>query len=110
MENRQGQGRRLGCLPMGLGAVGVVLIGVVIGTYGADQAPQVDPAVAAREKAKGAALFVGQRAVRRLLKDPSSAVFWEGQGRTVGGQHVACGMVNAKNSFGAMTGPALGSS
>lgn len=53
MENPQGQGKRLGCLPIGLGAVGAVLIGVVIGTYGADRAPQLDPAVTARQKAEG---------------------------------------------------------
>lgn len=104
MAYDRAQQRRVGCLPIALSAVACVLVGTVIGIYGSDNKPPVDPVVAARERAEGAALFVGQRAVRERLKDPSSAVFSEGLGRTVDGQHVACGMVNAKNSFGAMAG------
>lgn len=47
-----------------------------------------------------------QDAVRRTLKDPESAKFYEVTTIKVGGSPYAlCGFVNAKNSFGAYSGP-----
>ncbi len=47
---------------------------------------------------------VGEATIQSMLKDPASAVFKSSEGRIKGGLHVACGYVNAKNSFGAMAG------
>jgi hypothetical protein len=46
----------------------------------------------------------GEKAIRALLKDPSSAVFSDVYALQKGSSYAACGSVNAKNSFGAMTG------
>lgn len=46
----------------------------------------------------------GEKAVRALLKDPSSAIFSDVYALRKGSRYAACGSVNAKNSFGAMTG------
>jgi hypothetical protein len=45
-----------------------------------------------------------QTVIQQSLKDPSSAEFSHGFARIKKGQQVACGYVNAKNSFGAMAG------
>jgi len=47
---------------------------------------------------------LGEQTIRSILKDPDSGVFTESEGRVKDGKHVACGYVNAKNSFGAMAG------
>ncbi len=47
-----------------------------------------------------------QDAIRRTLKDPESAKFYDVATIKVGGSpYAVCGYVNAKNSFGAYTGP-----
>jgi hypothetical protein len=66
-----------------------------------------DKAVAnlqAREAADDALLYKAQALIQQSLKDPSSAEFSDGFARMKKAQHVACGYVNAKNSFGAMGG------
>lgn len=45
-----------------------------------------------------------QYVVKQKLKDPSSASFSSDYVYTYGGSPVVCGSVNAKNSFGAMSG------
>ena len=53
------------------------------------------------EHTKGVAAAVAKMAVPQAMKDPSSAQF----GRVWGmGKDIACGYVNGKNSFGALTG------
>lgn len=49
-------------------------------------------------------LATGERMVNKMLKDPDSAVFRNSYGWIKHGQRVACGEVNSKNSFGAMSG------
>jgi hypothetical protein len=58
----------------------------------------------ARKQADDALLYKAQAIIQQGLKDPSSAEFTDGYARIKKGQHVACGYVNAKNSFGAMAG------
>lgn len=58
----------------------------------------------ARKQADDALLYKAQAVIQQGLKDPSSAEFSGGYARVKKGQHVACGYVNAKNSFGAMAG------
>jgi hypothetical protein len=57
----------------------------------------IDP----QRKAKGMAAYLAKQAVTTSLKDPASADFGNVWGMSPG---VACGLVNAKNSFGAMSG------
>jgi hypothetical protein len=57
-----------------------------------------------RETEEFATKMLGEKAIRSVLKDPDSAVFTETDGRVKGSLHVACGYVNAKNSFGALAG------
>ena len=90
--------------PLGLGLVAAI-INPRAGQSGAGAAS--DDAVAqmqARKQADDALLYRAQAIIQRGLKDPSSAEFSDGYARMKKGQHVACGYVNAKNSFGAMAG------
>lgn len=57
----------------------------------------VDPG----RKDKDMAAYLAKQAVPTALKDPSSADFGDVWGMSA---NIACGFVNAKNSFGAMTG------
>lgn len=54
----------------------------------------------------GRKIAAAEDAVRKVLKDPGSAIF---SGVTLGrfgsGVEGVCGMVNARNSFGGMSGP-----
>lgn len=52
--------------------------------------------------AEAVKILNAQKAVSALLKDPSSAKFTN---ERVGSNGVVCGFINAKNSFGAYTGP-----
>lgn len=89
--------------------LGVGLLAAIVGPHAGQSAASVasDKAVAdlqAREAADDALLYKAQALIQQGLKDPSSAEFSDGFGRIKSGQHVACGYVNAKNSFGAMAG------
>lgn len=90
--------------PLGLGLIAAI-INPHAGQTGGGAAP--DEAVAqmlARKQADDALLYKAQAIIQQRLKDPSSAEFSDGYARVKKGQHVACGYVNAKNSFGAMAG------
>jgi hypothetical protein len=56
------------------------------------------------QKRDDSARFSARTVVRAMMKDPSSAVFSHDFAWTKNGHETACGDVNAKNSFGAMTG------
>ena len=60
-------------------------------------------AKAEREK-WGNAIWAAKQAVTAALKDPDSAQFGEVVAVSADGEAVACGSVNAKNSFGGYTG------
>lgn len=89
---------------------------LIVAGYQALRSPEDRAAAEARRaadtaevqrKAEEAGVITGSQAnVRRLLKDPDSAVFRAVVLRRAAGlEHGAvCGYVNAKNSFGAMTG------
>jgi hypothetical protein len=89
--------------------LGVGLLAAIVGPH-AGQSPASaasDKAVAdlqAREVADDALLHKAQAVIQQGLKDPNSAEFSDGFARIKKGQRVACGYVNAKNSFGAMAG------
>lgn len=91
--------------PLGLG-----LVAAIINPHAGQSGPSPsssDDAVAqiqARKEADDAFLYKAQAIIQQGLKDPSSAEFSDGYARIKKGQHVACGYVNAKNSFGAMAG------
>lgn len=56
----------------------------------------------------GKKVAAAEDAVRKLLKDPGSAVFSDVVlGRYGSGVEGVCGWVNARNAFGAMAGPKL---
>jgi len=90
---------------------GLVVIAVIQHTVGADDnaptRPKTDAEIA-WDKVQHqdlTSVFVAHEAIRAILKDPGSAQFsMNDYGKTKGGIHAACGHVNAKNSFGAMTG------
>lgn len=97
----------------GLGCFAVVAVVAVLGAagqafYGSGQpdkpvTPEEQAERDAFRRIQGAKL-TGERVVRSMLKDPSSAEFGETLGRVKHGQLVACGHVNARNSFGGMAG------
>ena len=90
--------------PLGLGLVATI-INPHAGQSGASASS--NDAVAqmqARKQADDALLYKAQAIIQQGLKDPNSAEFSDGYARIKKGQHVACGYVNAKNSFGAMAG------
>jgi hypothetical protein len=97
--------RRRGCLILLVGFVGIGAVGALIGKLNAPQETELDRAERIRADGDLATLARGQRAIRTMLKDPSTAEFSDGYGRLKHGQHVACGYVNGRNSFGAMAGP-----
>jgi hypothetical protein len=91
-------------LLLGIFAIGAV--NVLIGAF-SEKTPEQIAADAAR-KADAAeaykrdiAIITAERSVRSRLKDPESAQFSDSI-YTVGGY--VCGMVNARNSFGAYSG------
>ena len=89
--------------------VGVGLLAAIVGPHAGQSAATAafDKAVAdlrARGEADDALLYKAQTLIQQGLKDPTSAEFSDGSGRLKNGQHVACGYVNAKNSFGGMAG------
>ena len=88
--------------------IGAAVLGglpAIAGLIGENKpAPVSTTSTSTRQSEAYAAVVVGEKVIRSVLKDPDSAVFTESQGRIKGGMHVACGYVNAKNSFGAMTG------
>ena len=95
-----------------LGCLGVLAVVLVLGAalqayYGKSEPQAADPKVAAERAAYQrdlTTLATGRAAILGLLKDPDSAQFGESIGRVKHGQNVACGSVNARNSFGGMTG------
>lgn len=99
--------KRFGCLPVvGYGFLGLVAL-AVIGNFvnGPSKSVQsADSSQHAREAEDYATKTLGEQAIRSMLKDPDSGVFTGSMGRIKDGLHVACGYVNAKNSFGAMAG------
>lgn len=98
--------RRSGCLVAVAIFFGIGLIGAIVGG-GFEPKPEdsaLDKAESARENGDLATLYVAQQAIQRMLKDPDSADFSDGVGRLKHGEKVACGKVNGKNSFGALTG------
>lgn len=88
---------------IGLGWMGLILVGASIsgsfpnGGATAGTGLNIDPDRAIKFNAAATA----KRLVPSALKDPSSATFGDVWGMSA---TVACGSVNAKNSFGAMTG------
>jgi len=75
--------------------------------YGKSEPEQVDPKIAAERAAYQRDLTTrveGLAIIRNMLKDPASAEFGASIGRVKHGQRVACGYVNARNSFGGYTG------
>lgn len=96
-------------------AFGVIIVAGALGDHPApsQQARSTEPNVTASSSGgtlteSNQSLFIvaAQEGIERKLKDPSSAKFrsvfynYNEANRT----HVACGMVNAKNSFGAYKG------
>jgi hypothetical protein len=63
-----------------------------------------DAQIQARKKDDDVLLYKAEAIIQQGLKDPSSVQFSDGFARMKKGQKVACGYVNAKNSFGAMAG------
>ena len=70
-----------------------------IGNGQSESASKID--VDPGRKDKDVAAYLAKQAVPTALKDPSSAEFGDVWGMSA---NLACGFVNAKNSFGAMTG------
>jgi hypothetical protein len=82
-------------------------LAAVIGGLAGNPSTQVQPANDAQEHRRNenfATKAIGEQAIRSMLKDPDSGVFTQSKGRLKDQIHVACGHVNAKNSFGAMAG------
>lgn len=65
---------------------------------------EVQLAKEAADKRDNATLYAAKAAVARSMKDPRSAEFSNSFGWLKHGERVACGYINAKNSFGAMAG------
>jgi hypothetical protein len=89
----------------------LVVLGVVIENLGKKDSGQsftsaqpADDAQARRRIENFDTKTLGEQTIRSTLKDPDSGVFTESEGRLKDGKHIACGYVNAKNSFGAMAG------
>ena len=79
------------------GFVGLILLIVIVGALlGGGRSPKPSPALV-WENAKDE--------VRAHLKDPKSAKFAGFIGQGGPGEMVACGAVNARNSFGGYSGP-----
>ncbi len=101
------RGKRSGCLIALAIVSGVGMIGSTF--QRAMQSPEKQGALdqAEEERANGdlATLSIAQQAIQQSMKDSSSAEFSRGYGRIKHGQRAACGYVNGKNSFGALTGP-----
>lgn len=96
--------KRRGCLPiLGLGFLGLVALSAIGRLIGGPSTPST-PAQNTQADEDYATKALGEQAIRSMLKDPDSGVFTESDGHTRDGMHVACGYVNAKNSFGAMAG------
>ena len=85
-------------------AVGVVALNFVL----REEAPSNQAPMTAEQKAQGAEalqrymqVMTAERAIKASLKDPDSAVFSDSVFREPG---AVCGYVNARNSFGGLTG------
>lgn len=89
---------------------GIILAAaVVIGVAEHNKQPETPPTPAEiAEKQRGdtdaGTAVLGEMTIRRMLKDPASGEFTGSFGRIKHGRHIACGYVNAKNSFGALSG------
>jgi hypothetical protein len=98
--------KKSGCLPiLGYGFLGLIalaVIGDLIG--GPNKSTHPVDSQRTQEAEDYTTKKVGEQAVRSMLKDPDSGLFTDTVGRIKNGMHVACGYVNAKNSFGAMAG------
>lgn len=83
-------------------------IAAVVGVASHPDAPPspAEKAQRDREADDYAMKSLGEQTIRAMLKDPGSGVFSQSEGRVKDGLHIACGYVNAKNSFGAMAGNA----
>jgi len=101
-----GSRRRSGCLIAVAIFFGIGLVGAIVGGAFEPKPEEsaLDKAERARENGDLATLYVAHQAIQRILKDPDSADFSDGVGRLKHGEKVACGKVNGKNSFGALTG------
>jgi zinc-ribbon domain len=99
--------KKSGCLPiLGYGFLGLIALAVIGDLVGGpNKATQpADNGQRTRETEDYATKTLGEQTIRSMLKDPASGVFTDSEGRIKAGMHVACGYVNAKNSFGAMAG------
>jgi hypothetical protein len=87
----------------GIAIFAMVLLAAGLGSVLPHTSPPTEPAAPddPAQHEKDVAAFMAKEAVPRFMKDPSSAQFGDVWGMTRG---VACGYVNGKNSFGAMTG------
>ncbi len=85
---------------------GLFALGVLFAVYGSTREPTNTETTQPKEENKaGVLLYFAQEQIRKNAKDPSSVEFRGEQlhEKTESGA-VACGEVNAKNSFGAYTG------
>lgn len=62
---------------------------------------EANPAASKQAAVDTAAILTAQEQIKLQLRDPSSAVFSATRRTT----HAVCGLVNAANAFGGMTGP-----
>jgi len=89
--------------------IGVAVVGLFTYAHYTDPPRKPEPRAAKPKEAPAelsdfSRVLTAQREVGRLLKDPESARFGDTYVSRRGGVPVVCGTVNARNSFGGMSG------
>ncbi len=104
-KTQNAKGRSKGCL---VAVVAIMSLGIALSQRNPGDKPQqndeVQKAMAAITTRDGVTLTNAKIAIKSAMKDPESAKFGESFAWLRRGERVACGSINALNSFGAMAG------